>query len=1070
MWFTRVSIHNPVFAAMMMLALVVLGLFSMQRLQVDQFPNIDLPVVVVQTDYPGASPETVESEVTKKMEEVVNSIAGIDQLSSRSYEGTSVVVIQFALTRKAEDAAQDVRDKIAIVKPALRKEVKEPRVLRFDPSSAPIFSLAVRNKADSTSPRSLVQLSTIADQLVRKRLENVPGVGTVSLAGNVQREIQVFINPKALEANGITADQVVNVLRTENVELPAGALKSNSTEQIVQIKGRIARPEDFGRLIVGRSAGQPIYLSQVARVVDSQEDISSLALLNGERVLMMSVIKAQGENTIAVVDGLKKAITDMQPVLDAQYPGLELQTVRDASYPIRTAVKNVQRTMIEGAILTILIVFLFLNSWRSTVITGLTLPIALIGTFLFIYAAGFTINMITLLALSLCVGLLIDDAIVVRENIVRHAQMGKSAYDSSMDGTKEIGMAVLATTLSIVAVFLPVGFMGGIIGRFFHSFGITVVAAILISMFVSFTLDPMLSSIWHDPDAHKPHGSKPANTLWGNTMGRVLYWFDRGTDKFAHTYADLLGWSLKHKGITLLLALATFLASFPIAKLLGTEFVPQADFGETFVSFYTPPGTSLAITEDKTRQVEAKLRAMKDVKYTLSSVGGTTGANYVSVYVKLVDKKERTLSQTQMSQPLRDQLSNIAGITVTSIGLTDPVGGEKTLSLSIQGSDLDTLSKLNTELQTKIKNIPGLVDLDSSLKPNKPIVSVELKRDIASDQGVSVNWAAQTLRYLIDGDSSTLWRAPDDQTYNVRVRLAPEARDNATEIGNMTLPTGQFNADGSAKTVTLRQIADVKSGVGANQINRKDLNREIYISANVYNRSSGEVSADIKKVLDEQMNFPPGYRYKFGGSTKNMAESAGYAAAALVLAIIFIYMVLASQFNSLLQPVAIMSSLPLTLIGVVLALLAFRSTISMFAIIGFVMLMGLVTKNAILLIDFANRARRGEVSEGLDAGKPLGREEALIAAARIRLRPILMTTLAMVFGMVPLAFGLSEGSEQRAPMGQAVIGGVITSSILTLVVVPVIYCYLDDFTAWFLRRVLGRRPARPIEAIAPVIN
>jgi hydrophobic/amphiphilic exporter-1 (mainly G- bacteria), HAE1 family len=1063
MWFTRVSIHNPVFAAMMMLALVVLGGFSIQRLQVDQFPDIDLPVVVVQTDYPGASPETVEAEVTKKVEEAVNSIAGIDQLSSRSYEGTSVVIVQFALTRKADDAAQDVRDKVALVKPLLRKEVKEPRVLRFDPSSAPIFSLAVRNKTDAKNPRSLVQLSTIADQVVRKRLENVPGVGTVTLAGNVQREIQIFLNPKALEANGITADQVVNVLRNENVELPAGALKSESSEQIVQIKGRVARPEDFSRLIVGRTAAQPVYLSQVARVVDSQEDISSLALLNGERVLMMSIIKAQGENTIAVVDGLKKAMTDLQPVLDAQFPGLELQTVRDASYPIRSAVKNVQRTMIEGAVLTILIVFLFLNSWRSTVITGLTLPIALIGTFLFIYAAGFTINMITLLALSLCVGLLIDDAIVVRENIVRHAQMGKSAYDASMDGTKEIGLAVLATTLSIVAVFLPVGFMGGIIGRFFHSFGLTVVAAILISMFVSFTLDPMLSSIWHDPDAHKPHGTKPPNTLWGKTGGRVLYWFDRGTDKFAHGYADLLGWSLKHKGITLLLALATFVASFPIASFLGSEFVPQADFGETYVSFYTPPGTSLAITEAKTQQVETKLRAMKDVKYTLSTVGGTTGANYVSIYVKLIDKKERTLSQVQMTQPLREQLNSIAGITVTSIGLTDPVGGEKTLSLSIQGSDLDTLSKLNLELQSKIKTLPGLVDLDSSSKPNKPIVSVELKRDIASDQGVNVNWAAQTLRYLIDGDSSTLWRAPDDQTYNVRVRLAPEARDNAGELGNMTLPTGQFNADGSAKTVTLRQIADIKTGLGANQINRKDLNREIYISANVFGRSSGEVSADVKKVLDG-MNFPPGYRYKFGGSTKNMSESAGYAGAALALAIIFIYMVLASQFNSLLQPIAIMSSLPLTLIGVVLALLMFKSSISMFAIIGFVMLMGLVTKNAILLIDFANRARKGQVSEGGSQGLALSREDALIAAARIRLRPILMTTLAMVFGMVPLAFGLSEGSEQRAPMGQAVIGGVITSSILTLVVVPVIYCYLDSFGTWFIRRVLKRGSPAALKA------
>jgi HAE1 family hydrophobic/amphiphilic exporter-1 len=1062
MWFTRVSIHNPVFAAMMMLALVVLGLFSIGRLQVDQFPDVDLPIVVVQTDYPGASPETVESEVTKKIEEAVNSIAGIDTLASRSYEGSSVVIIQFALSRKAEDAAQDVRDKVALVKPLLRREVKEPRILRFDPSSQPIFSIAVRNSGDM--PRSLVELSTLADQVIRKRLENVPGVGSVTLSGAVLREVQVYVNPKALEATGITIDQVVTALRNENVELPAGVVRNPQSEQTVQIRGRVSRPEDFGRLIVGRSGGQPVYLSQVARVVDGQQDFDALSLYNGERVLTLSIVKAQGENTIAVVDGLRKAIQDMQPLLKAQYPGVGLEVVRDASAPIRLAVANVRESMIEGAILTILIVFLFLNSWRSTVITGLTLPIALIGTFLFVYVAGFTINMVTLLALSLCVGLLIDDAIVVRENIVRHAQMGKSPYQAAMDGTQEIGLAVLATTLSIVAVFLPVGFMGGIIGRFFHSFGLTVVAAVLISMFVSFTLDPMLSSIWHDPDSHRKHHDAPDGTLYGRTLGRLLNAFDRFTDRLSHGYAGLLEWSLRHKGLTLLAALALFLASFPIARLLGSEFVPQADYGETFVAFNTPPGTSLEMTEAKTRQVEAKLRALPDVRYTLSTIGGTAGHNYVSIYVRLKDRKERKLSQTQLTQPLREELSKIAGITVTSIGLTDPVGGEKTITLSVQGNDLDTLAELNTKIQDRLRRIPGLVDLDSSLKPNKPIVSVELRRDIASDQGVSVGWAVQTLRYLIDGDDATLWRAPDEQTYNVRVRLAPEYRDNPAELGNMTLPTGQLNGDGTPRLITLRQVADIKSTIGANQINRRDLNREIYLSANVYGRSSGEVSADIKKVLDE-MNLPPGYRYKFGGSTKNMAESSGYAAAALVLAIIFIYMVLASQFNSLLQPIAIMSSLPLTLIGVVLALLLFGSTISMFSIIGFVMLMGLVTKNAILLIDFANRARRGLVSEGEEPAAALPREQALLAAARIRLRPILMTTLAMVFGMVPLAFGLAEGAEQRAPMGQAVIGGVITSSILTLVVVPVIYCYLDDFGQWIARRY-GRRASAAGQAQA----
>jgi HAE1 family hydrophobic/amphiphilic exporter-1 len=1059
MWFTRVSIANPVFAAMMMLAFVVLGAFGIQRLPVDQFPDIDLPVVVVQTDYPGATPETVENEVTKKVEEAVNSIAGISQLSSRSYEGSSVVIVEFELSRNADSAAQDVRDKIALVKPLLRREVKEPRILRFDPSSRPIFTIGVSSKGGE---RSLVELTTFADQVLRKRIQNVRGVGTVNLAGGVKREIQIYADPQAMEANGVTIDALTNAVRNENIELPAGALKSASSERVVQIKGRVARPQDFGRIIVGRRAGQPVYLEQVARVVDGQEDAASLALLDGRRVLALDVIKAQGENTIDVVDGLRRAMAEMQPLLP---PGVELSVLRDSSTPIRLAVKNVQRTMIEGAVLTILIVFLFLGSWRSTVITGLTLPIALVGTFLFMYLFGFTMNMVTLLALSLCVGLLIDDAIVVRENIVRHAQMGKPARQAALDGTQEIGLAVLATTLSIVAVFLPVGFMGGIIGRFFHQFGITVVAAVLISMFVSFTLDPMLSSIWHDPEIHRDPKA-PRRGWYDQTFGRLLDGFHAFTERLGHAYESALAWSLRHKIATLLLALATFVVSFPLAARLGSEFVPQADFGDTFVSFYTPPGTSLEATELKARQVEAKLRELPEVKYTLASLGGTSGNNYATIYVRLKDRKERTRSQKELTQPMREQLAGIAGITLTSVGLTDPVGGEKSIALSIQGPDLKELQRLSQQAVERMRTIPGLVDPDTSMKPEKPIVSIELRRDLASDLGVNTAWAASTLRGLIEGDSASVWRAPDDETYNVRVRLAPEARQSVADLGRLTLATGAVNADGSMRLVSLRQIADVRADLGASQINRKDLNREVYLSANVFGRSTGEVSAELRRELDA-LQLPPGYRYKFGGSTKNMQESAGYAAAALLLAVVFIYMILASQFNSLLQPVAIMSSLPLTLVGVVLALMLFRSTLNMFSIIGVVMLMGLVTKNAILLVDFANRARRGD-TEGHAAGNArLSREAALMLAARIRLRPILMTTLAMVFGMVPLAFGLAEGAEQRAPMGQAVIGGVITSSILTLVVVPVVYCYLDSFGDWFKRRVLRLPAAEAAPAVRP---
>jgi len=1057
MWFTQVSLKNPVFATMVMFAFVVLGAFSYQRLQVDQFPNIDFPVVVVTAEYPGASPEIVESEVTKKIEEGVNSIAGINALTSRSYEGSAVVIIEFQLHIDGRKAAEDVREKVASVRPLLRDEVKEPRVLRFDPASRPVWSLAVLPAEGAKEPLSPAALTTWADQTLRKRLENVRGVGAVNLVGATRREINIYLDPAALEAFGVTPDQVASAVRSENQDLPLGAIRSQNQERVVQIDARMQRPEDFGKIIVARKGGAPVRIDQLARVDDGPEEIESLALYNGQRTLLLSVQKAQGENTIAVVDGLNEAVTALRAELPA---GVRLETIGDSARPIRVAVQNVRATLIEGALLTVLIVFLFLNSWRSTVITGLTLPISIIGTFLFMYWFGFTINMITLMALSLCVGLLIDDAIVVRENIVRHVQMGKGAYQAAMEGTQEIGLAVLATTLSIVAVFLPIGFMGGIIGKFFHEFGITIVAAVLISMFVSFTLDPMLSSVWEDPSIHA-HGQRQADRSWyGRTIGRVTGWFDSATERLAEGYQKVLGWALVHKLKTLALALGIFVLSIFMVPLLGTEFVPPADFSETTINFYTPVGSSLEATEAKARQVEAVVREFPEVRYTLATIntGSAAGKIYASIYVRLTDRSERTRDVVMLSGLLRERLRQVAGITVTHVGLLDPVGGQKQIEFSLKGQDLQELERLTQRVMAKLQGIPGLVDLDSSLKAPKPVVAVELRRDAASDLGLAVAPVAASLRTLIAGQTVGNWRAPNDETYDVNVRLAPEARATPEQLAQ--LPFALPAADGGTRTVRLGQIAEVRESTGPNQINRRDMTREVAVSGNAFHRSTGEISADIRKALDD-IAFPPGYRYQFGGSTKNMNEAFGYAISALLLAIVFIYMILASQFKSFVQPLALMTALPLTLIGVVLALLTFGSALSMFSIIGVVMLMGLVTKNAILLVDFAIRARAEQVDEHGRTVPGLPRAEALLLAARVRLRPILMTTLAMIFGMVPLAFAVSEGSEQRAPMGQAVIGGVVTSSLLTLVVVPVVYCYMDDLAAWVRRLLGGKRPAAP---------
>ncbi len=1037
MWFTRVSIANPVFATMLMAALLVLGLFSYGRLPIEQFPDVTFPVVVVETEYPGASPESVEEELTRRIEESVNTVSGIKTLSSRSYEGRSVVIVEFDLTVDAKVAAQDVREKVALIRPTFRDGVKEPKVSRFNPDDFPIASVAV-----TSDTRSLRELTTLADQVIKKRLENIAGVGQATLVGGVKREIKVYLNLEALEAQRVGADQVLKALQTENQELPAGSIVGAGQEKVVQIKARLASPQDFRDLIVARRGGRAVTLGQVAEIEDGQQEEESVALINGRRALSVDIVKAQGENTVAVVDGVRRVAQELARTLPAD---VKVDIVRDASTGIRNSVADVKKTMIEGAALTIAIVFLFLASWRSTVITGLTLPIALIGTFLFIYAFGFTLNLLTLMALSLSVGLLIDDAIVVRENIVRHIGLGREHREAALAGTQEIGLAVLATTLSIVAVFLPVGFMGGIIGRFFHQFGVTVVAAVLISMFVSFTLDPMLSSIWHDPEAEGRFGK--------GLPGRLLARFHALMACLSAAYERLLGWSLAHRKTVLAIAAASFLASFPLMKLVGSEFVPDPDLSELQVQFKTPVGSALELAQAKAEQAEAALREFPEVKYTYATIntGFVQGKNKVNIFVQLTPRNERTRSQQALTLPIRERLQRIAGIELTQVGAYKTVSSGKPLQISILGQDRAVIAGIAQQVMRAMREVPGAVDIESSDEANKPQLSVELKRELASDLGIGIGQVAGALRPLLAGQAAGNWRAPDDQYYDVQVRLSRADRARAADLDRVPLASSQADASGAPRMVRLREIARVREAAGAQQINRKEQLREVLVSANVAGRPAGDAAADLQQKLD-RIALPAGYRFTVGGSTKDMRESMYYASQALALAVVFIYLILASQFASFVQPVAIMMSLPLSLVGVVLALTLARSTLNIFSIIGFIMLMGLVTKNSILLVDFINHERRGGA----------GRAAAVLAAGRIRLRPILMTTLAMIFGMIPLALGLGVGGEQRAPMGQAVIGGVITSGLLTLIVVPVIYTYLDDLAAWARRfGRIARPPGTP---------
>ncbi len=1045
MWFTRVSINHPVFATMMMVAFVVLGLFSYRQLPVEQFPDVTFPVVVVSTEYPGASPEVVETEITRRIEEQVNAISGVYELVSRSYEGNSVIIVRFDLTVDPARAAQDVREKIALVRPQLKREVKESLVTRVNPDDNPILSLAITS--DTRSPR---ELTTIADQIVKRRVENARGVGRVTLVGGVKREIQAYLKPAQAESLRIGVDQVIAALRTENQELPAGTLVASDREQVVQIRARMRSAAEFERIIVARRGGQPVYLGQVAQVVDGEEEAENSALVDGRRAVALDIVKAQDANTIGVVDEVRRIVAELVD-RNVVPRDVKLEIVRDASTPIRNSVASVQRNIVEGAVLTIAIVFLFLSSWRSTVITGLTLPISLIGTFLVMFAMGFSINMLTLLALSICVGLLIDDAIVVRENIVRHQARGKGHREAAFDGTAEIGLAVAATTFTIVAVFMPIGFMGGIIGRFFKQFGVTVAFAVLLSMFVSFTLDPMLSSVWPDPDAHGPRGRGPI--AW------VLRRFQALMAALERGYVALLRSALRHRFVTVVIAAATLAASVPLIRVIGTEFVPQADNNELFVQFYTPAGSSLEFTQGKLRQVDAALREFPGVLATYGTIntGVVQGRNYATMFARLTPRKERPLSVQGMRRPVRERLTRIAGITLTDLGTLNTVGSGKPIQVSVQGPDIGELEKVaelaraaideaNRDLQRSLglAGSQGIVEIDSSSKPAKPTVSVEVNRQLASDLGISVGQIGAALRPLLAGESASTWRAPDDEAYDVKVRLPRGDRGALRDLERLSIASALPDADGGPRMIPLRQVASFTPGVGPTQINRKGLTREILLTANTDGVAAGTVGTALAERL-AAIELPPGYRYATGGATRDMVESFGFAVQALALGVIFIYMILASQFGSFMQPLAIMASLPLALIGVVVALLAWRSTLNIFSIIGFIMLMGLVTKNAILLVDFANQAR----ARGTD------RTRALLEAAEIRLRPILMTTLAMVFGMLPLAVGLGEGSEQRAPMGHAVIGGVIASTLLTLVVVPVLYSLLDDVAGRRLRGAPG---------------
>ncbi|MGA1693359.1 MAG: efflux RND transporter permease subunit [Burkholderiaceae bacterium] len=1027
MWMTRVSIAQPVFATMVMLAMTVLGLFSYSKLGVDQMPEIEIPVISIQIEYPGASAEAVEREITRRVDEAVSGVEGLKKIYSQAVDGYSSTWIDLNLGTDVASTMQDVRDRIGGLSAALPEGTKPAAIKRVNTENdqpLAFFSL-------NSDQRGLRELSLIAEQTVARRLRQVPGVAAVQVGGTQPRELRVDLKLDRLISTGVMPQQIIQSIREGNLDSAVGRLSDDVSDLGLRVDGRIQEAYRFGSIPVSSAQGTRLQVSDLAEVYESTEEPNSLARINGKPSISIAIFKQQGGNMVAAGTEVQRVAKLLQDQLPAD---VKLDLIWAPSDWVKQSIDGLQKTLIEGALLTVVIVFLFLKSWRSTVITALTLPISIISAFIAVNALGFTLNFMTVMALSLCVGLLIDDAIVVRENIVRHLHMGKTHFQAAQEGTEEIGLAVFATTLAICAVFVPIAFLEGVMGAYFYPFGITVAVAVMVSLFVSFTLDPMLSSIWKD--THPDGDNLPRPLRWSvEQVDHFMAWLAKVYNQFIHWgfsearygLKGRLRWlSLSPRGVILWGAAGSFVAAIFLIAMAGTEFIPKTDQGYIELRLRLPVGSSLERTNEKVAQVEAVVADLKEVKMISTRIGGGSGGrNEARIGLVLKSRSERARTQFEVESEVRERLKGVAGVEFV-------LGWDRPIEVAILGSNPDQLKEIAGKLKDKIAAIPGVVDPESSAQPGIPTFAIQVNELAAKEMGITSQGLAQSIRTYVFGSTASYWMAPDGEQVDVRVRLPDQENDRARLEQILELPVGFTSG---RQPIRLGAVATVKAVDSPKRIVRQNLLRRETVTANVEGRSAGEVGAEVQK-LTKAYQLPEGVRFDIGGDTQEQQEAFGQMIGAMLLAIMFIYFVIASLFRSFIQPIAIMVSLPLSLIGVAIALVSFGSTLNMFSIIGLVMLMGLVTKNSILLVDYANQQRRAGLSV----------KEALMVAGEVRIRPIIMTSFAMIFGMLPLSLALNEGGELQAPMGQAIIGGVITSTLLTLVVVPVIYTYLDQWT------------------------
>lgn len=1003
MFLSNFSIKQPVTTVAIVIVLMCLGLLAFKNLRVNPIPDVEPPVIVVNIPYPGASPETVEREIVNRIEKALQSIPQVYELRSTAWEGQARIVIIFNFKKNMSEASDEIRNAIASVRYKLPVEMREPVLFRVDPSAEPIMQLAL-----SSQNQTHAEISRLAEDVLADRFRAIDGVAVVDVNGSLQRELSVLLRAQKLREYNVSVTDVVNALRAQNTTAPVGRVKGEMDEQNIRLVGRIESPKEFETIVLKRQDNEIVRLGQVATVADGFAELGGYSLRNAHPNVGLSITRSREASTVTVAARVRDVVKEVNATLPA---GTKLEVTQDGGEEAERNLTNVIEALILGAGLTIFVVYAFLNSWRSTLITALSLPTSAVAAFIAVWVCGFTLNFMTLLGLSLAIGVLIDDAIVVRENIVRHMERGEDRVTAARNGTAEIGLAVAATTFSIMAVFVPVAFMGGVAGEWFRPFAVTVTTSVLMSLFISFTLDPMLSAYWGDP---LNHAHRERRGL-GKGLAKFNAWFDRQSDR----YGNVIAWALHHRrwmaGIAVVCLCLALLLQGTIG---GSSFLPKTDAGTIAIDVRTPSSASLEYSRLKVEKAAELARTIPETKATDTQVNPGGGR----VYVDLGKSNARHRNAEQIARELRAKLTRLVGAEY--VVLDDLNNGvQKPVQIQFYGPDSRRLMALTNDFMEKMKSIPGAVDVGLSEQEPKDELKIELDRGLASQLGISVGDAAQALRVAFAGVEVGDWVDPTGESRDVSVRLHPDDRVDASNIEQLPVAVG-----GSNMMVPLDQIATVTLDKGPARIQHLGGKRTITVSANAQGRASGEVTADAMKIANA-IDFPSGYGLSLGGASRDQKEIFSEMFAALIMGIAVMYLVLVMQFGSFTAPMPVMLSLPLSLIGVVLALFLTRGTLNLMSLIGVIMLMGLVAKNAILLLDCA----RKEEARGIE------REQALMHAGRVRLRPILMTTFALIAGMMPVAIGLGEGSEFYRPMAVAIIGGTITSTLLTLLVIPTFY-------------------------------